>query len=177
MRIRNFPYQSIEYKKDRWRNVVVEYSLSQIPDGKNVSLMGLINEDSDLTFQHILAEIKEEKKVVFNFSQVKSINSLGVRAWVSFLRNIEEKCEVIFAECTSDVIMQINMIPSFLGKGKVESFYVNYVCEICNKEDKKLIFTKDIAPKSIPPTPVCGAEDCGIQTEELEEEYFVFLTR
>ena len=158
-------------------DAAVEYSLSQVPDGKQVALLGLINEDSELTFQQILAEIKEEKKVVFNFSQVKSINSLGVRAWVSFLRNLEEKSEIIFSECTSDVIMQINMIPSFLGKGKVESFYVNYVCEICNKEEKKLILTKDIPPKSIPTSPVCNAEDCGIQTEELEEEYFVFLTR
>jgi hypothetical protein len=139
--------------------------------------MGLINEDSELTFQHILAEIKEEKKVIFNFSQVKSINSLGVRAWVSFLRVVEEKGEVVFAECTADVIMQINMIPSFLGKGKVESFYVNYVCEICNKEEKKLVLTKDLAPKTIPPSPLCTTEDCGMQTEELEEEYFVFLTR
>lgn len=155
----------------------MEYSLSQTPEGKNVALMGLINEDSELTFQHILAEIKDEKRVIFNFSQVKTINSLGVRSWVSFLRNLEDKCEIVFAECTADVIMQINMIPSFLGKGKVESFYVNYVCEICNKEEKKLVLTKDLAPKTLPPSPVCSAEDCGIQTEELEEEYFVFLTR
>lgn len=155
----------------------MEYSLSPIPEGKLVSLMGLINEDSELTFQHIVGEIKDEKKITFNFSQVKSINSLGVRAWVSFLRSIEENKEIYFAECTADVIMQINMIPSFLGKGKVESFYVNYVCEICNKEEKKLLFTKDLPPKTIPAPPLCNAEDCGIQTEELEEEYFVFLTR
>lgn len=155
----------------------MEYSLSQSPEGKIVALMGLINEDSELTFQHIAGEIKDDKKIIFNFSQVKSINSLGVRAWVSFLRGIEESKAIVFAECTADVIMQINMIPSFLGKGKVESFYVNYVCEICNKEEKKLIFTKDIPPKTLPPNPICTAEDCGIQTEELEEEYFVFLTR
>jgi len=142
-----------------------------------VALMGPINEDADLTFQQIQSEIKDEKKVIFNFSQIKSINSLGVRAWVSFLRSIEENREIIFAECTADVIMQINMIPSFLGKGKVESFFVSYVCEICTKSEKKLILTKDLPPKSIPPTPVCSAEDCGLQTEELEEEYFVFLTR
>ncbi|MES2614957.1 MAG: hypothetical protein V4591_06050 [Bdellovibrionota bacterium] len=155
----------------------MEYSLSQIPEGRVVSLMGLINEDSELTFQHIFSEIKDEKKIIFNFSQAKSINSLGVRAWVSFLRRLEENKEIVFAECTGDVIMQINMIPSFLGKGKVESFFVNYICEICSKEEKKLILTKDVPPKSVPLPPICGAEDCGIQTEELEEEYFVFLTR
>lgn len=158
-------------------DVAVEYSISQIPEGKLVSLMGLINEDAELTFQQIKSEIKEEKKVVFNFSQIKSINSLGVRTWVSFLRSVEENREIVFAECTSDVIMQINMIPSFLGKGKVESFFVNYVCEICSKEEKKLVLTKDLPAHSIPAVPVCSAEDCGLQSEELEEEYFVFLTR
>jgi anti-anti-sigma regulatory factor len=155
----------------------VEYSLSHAADGRLVTLMGPINEDSDLIFQHIYTEIKDEKKIIFNFSKIKSINSLGVRAWVSFLRSCEENKEIIFAECTSDVIMQINMIPSFLGKGKVDSFFVNYVCEICNKEEKQLIMTKDIPSKSIPVIPLCLTQDCGMQTEELEEEYFVFLTR
>ncbi len=73
--------------------------------------------------------------------------------------------------------MQINMIPSFLGSAKIDSYYVNYVCEVCNIEDKRLFLSKDVPPKTIPPPPLCSAEDCGIQTEELEEEYFVFLTR
>jgi anti-anti-sigma regulatory factor len=155
----------------------LEYTMTQIPGAKLIALMGMINEDADFVFQQIQPEIKDEKKIVFNFSQIKSINSLGVRAWVSFLRSIEDNKEIIFSECTPDVIMQINMIPSFLGKAKVESFFVNYICDICSKGEKKLLFTKDITSKSIPPPPVCGAEDCGIQTEELEEEYFVFLTR
>lgn len=157
--------------------LAVEYSVMQAPMGKQIALMGLINEDAELVFQTIKIEIQDEKRVVFNFAKVKSINSLGVRTWVSFLRSIEENREIIFAECTPDVIMQINMIPSFLGKAKIESFTTNYLCEVCHKENRKLIFSKDLAPKSLPLPPQCGAEDCGMQTEELEEEYFAFLTR
>jgi hypothetical protein len=100
-----------------------------------------------------------------------------VRAWVGFLRTVEEGRQILFCECTPDVIMQVNMIPSFLGNARVESFYVNYVCDICNKTDKKMLYVKDIPSKLHPEIPRCEAEDCGLQTEELEEEYFVFLTR
>ncbi|WP_186647304.1 hypothetical protein [Fluviispira vulneris] len=155
----------------------MEYSIMQQEDGKMITLMGLINEDSEMTFKDLFLELKDVKKVGFNFSQVKSINSLGVRAWVSFLRSIEEGRNLIFYECTPDVIMQINMIPSFLGKASVASFFVNYICEVCNKEEKKLIETSSLPPKTIPNAPKCESDECGMQTEELEDEYFVFLKR
>ncbi|APJ04430.1 hypothetical protein [Silvanigrella aquatica] len=155
----------------------MEYSIAAQDDGKIVSLVGVINEDSELSFKNLYSELKESKKLTFNFAQVKSINSLGVRAWVSFLRSLEEGRKIFFTECTTDIIMQINMIPSFLGKATVASFYVNYVCETCNKEEKKLFETASLSPKTIPPAPKCELDDCGMQTEELEDEYFVFLLR
>jgi hypothetical protein len=155
----------------------VEYSIVQQDDGKIISLVGLINEDSELSFKNLLLELKDVKKVGFNFSKVKSINSLGVRAWVSFLRSIEEGRILSFYECTPDIIMQINMIPSFLGKATVMSFYVNYICETCHKEEKKIIETARLEQKSIPKAPKCDKENCDMQTEELEDEYFVFLMR
>lgn len=155
----------------------VEYSVIEQGNVKMVTLMGVINEDSEMSFKALASELAGTKAVGFNFSQVKSINSLGVRAWVSFLRSIEEGRNIEFHECTSDVIMQINMIPSFLGKGAVKSFFVNYLCEVCNKEEKKLVETSSLPPKSIPAAPKCESDECGMQTEELEDEYFVFLMR
>lgn len=155
----------------------MEYSILQNDDGKNVSLVGVINEDSEIAFKNLVSELKEAKSIIFNFAQVKSINSLGVRAWVSFLRTLEEGRKISFTECTTDIIMQINMIPSFLGKATVSSFYVNYICEICSKEDKKLFETASLPPKTYPPAPKCDNDDCAMQTEELEDEYFVFLMR
>lgn len=155
----------------------MEYSIVQNDDGKNVSLVGVINEDSEIPFKNLFSELKEAKKVIFNFSQVKSINSLGVRAWVSFLRSLEEGRTIAFAECTTDIIMQINMIPSFLGKATVSSFYVNYICDVCNKEEKKLFETASLPPKTYPTAPKCSNDDSVMQTEELEDEYFVFLMR
>ncbi len=156
----------------------MEYTLSHFGERKVVKLKGPINEDSGVLFQEILDNLKEQDSIVeFNFHDVTTINSLGVRCWVSFLRIAEVNRKVFFSECISDVIMQINMIPSFLGKAAIESFYVNYVCERCQKEENILIETKNLAHKTIPTTPHCDKDSCAMQTEELEEEYFAFLLR
>ena len=39
--------------------------------------------------------------------------------------------EIIFEQCTPEVVMQINMIPSFKGSAKVKSVYGNFVCDEC----------------------------------------------
>lgn len=155
----------------------MEYSIVSQDDGKTVNMVGIINEDSEISFKNLFLDLKDSKKITFNFSQVKSINSLGVRAWVSFLRTLEDGRTILFRECKADIIMQINMIPSFLGKATIASFYVNYICEVCNKEEKKLIEAASLKPKTIPESPKCDLDECGMQTEELEDEYFVFLMR
>jgi len=45
----------------------VEYSIVQQDDGKNVSLVGVINEDSEISFKNLFSELKDTKKIIFNF--------------------------------------------------------------------------------------------------------------
>ncbi len=156
----------------------MEYTLTKSERGRIISLKGPINEDAGTVFQEIIDSLQEnDKNLEFNFQQVTNINSLGVRCWVSFLRSAEAGRHIFFSECTPDIITQINMIPSFLGKAKIESFYVNYICETCQKEENRLIQSESLSPRSIPEIPKCEKKSCDMQTEELEEEYFVFLLR
>lgn len=156
----------------------MEYNLNQQDDGTMlVALSGVINEDAEVGLQTLKGKLAEAKKIEFNFAGVKSINSLGVRAWVTFLRGIEENRDIFYAECVPDVIMQINMIPSFQDKAVIRSFYTNYICESCDKTQSVLIQTSSLAAKTGPAPQKC--ETCGqnTETEELEEEYFAFLMR
>lgn len=156
----------------------MEIHITDHPNGgKMLSLEGMLNEDSEKSLQNTFENLKNVKKITINFSKIKGINSLGVRVWVVFLRTLEEKREVFFEECTQDIIMQINMIPSFLGKGKITSFFVNYICEKCDKIEKRTIAMKDLKAGEIPSPPQCENDSCDMVTEELEEEYFVFLRR
>ena len=155
----------------------MEYSTTQKQSKQWIAFKGAINEDSEVQFKELHEKIGNSKECIFNFSEVTNINSLGVRAWVNFLRSLEGGKKIRFKECPPEIIMQINMIPSFLGNAEVESFYVNYLCEICYKKEKKLVKTARLEQNSIPRSPCCQAKNCGMQTEELEDEYFAFLRR
>ncbi len=156
----------------------MEFRITQTENNsKMVDLSGPINEDAELTLKGILDELTDSAKVTFNFTESTSINSLGVRAWVQFLRSASEGRTVSFENCTPDIISQINLIPSFLGKSTVTSFFTNYICEDCNRTEKIHILTDAIQPKQMPDKakcPSCGKE---METEELEDEYFAFLMK
>lgn len=146
-------------------------------NAKMIALSGPINEDAELTLKSILAEIADATAVTFNFLESTSVNSLGVRAWVQFLRSASEGRAVTFENCTPDIISQINMIPSFLGKSKVKSFFTNYTCESCNKTEKVHIVTSSLKPKQMPEKAKCPSCAKEMETEELEDEYFAFLLK
>lgn len=156
----------------------MEYKLIDRPDGSTqATLIGAINEDAELNLQALTRDLAGKENVTFNFANVKSINSLGVRAWVMFLRAVEEGRKISFEECPPDVIMQINMIPSFKSKSTVNSFYTNYICSNCDATQKILIDTSTLKPKTLPPPQTCPSCSTEMETEELEEEYFAFLLR
>lgn len=144
-----------------------------------VTLSGVINEDAEIPLKDVAQNLEGATTICFNFKEVKSVNSLGVRAWVTFLRGVEavQGRQVFFYECIPDIIMQINMIPSFLGRASIASFYVNYVSPATNKTHRVLIDTRELQPQTIPPAPNCPDTGTPMETEELEEEYFAFLMR
>ena len=155
----------------------MNYSLDKGPNSALVALSGFINEDSDMVLKRICQELQGSSNVSFSFAQVKAINSLGVRAWVTFLREVEEGRNISYLECVPDIIMQINMIPSFQGKARIESFFVNYVSPTTEKTFTFLLETKNIPAGQMPSPPPCPESGEPMETEELEEEYFAFLAR
>ena len=146
-------------------------------DGVDViRYVGPINEEAEVHLAQLLPKIGESCEI--NFSQVEYVNSCGVRAWINFMRDLEKDRTVRFAECTPEIVMQINMIPSFKGSAKIASVYGSYECDGCG-HNEKILFE---AGKNLPEeedfelTPVscpkCSEE---MEMEELEEEYFAFM--
>ncbi len=156
----------------------MEFRVTKDPDGsRQVILMGPINEDAEISLKAILVELSGVKKVTFNFAQTSNINSLGVRAWVQFLRLAQDGRAVVFEQCTADVIAQVNMIPSFASNAVISSFFTNYLCENCNKTETVLISRSALEPKALPQKAKCPTCTSEMETEELEDEYFAFLLR
>lgn len=157
---------------------MLEYQIKSDGNGAvTIVMAGVINEDAELTFQRIQHELVEQKatQITVDFDKIASINSLGVRGWVQFLRSIEPGREVAFIHCRPIIVMQINMIPSFLDKAKVQSFYAAYICPACGETQTYLLETSGIPEGTLPEPPKCPKTGDVMETEELEDEYFAFL--
>ncbi len=142
-----------------------------------VNYVGPIDAEAEVHLSQLYPKLGGQ--IVFNFKNVSSVNSCGVRSWINFMRDLQKtQRTVVFEECTGEIVMQINMIPSFKGTANIRSVYGSFVCDKCGHEEDVLFE----AGKNLPATPdqgltpvrcpQCKAE---MQLEEMEEEYFAFL--
>ena len=138
---------------------------------------GPIDAEAEVHLLQLLPKLGNH--VVFNFRNTKTVNSCGVRSWINFMRELQKTPrQIVFQECTGDIVMQINMIPSFKGTATIQSVYGAYVCDACGHEDNVLFEAGKTLPTSpdveLPakPCPECGAS---MELAEMEEEYFAFL--
>ncbi len=142
----------------------------------HIHYVGPINEEAEVHLAQVQSKVGA--KVVVNFKQVEYINSCGVRAWINFMRELEKNRQVTFEECTSEIVMQMNMIPSFRGNAKVKSVYAAYDCENCGNKENKLFEAGKNLPEDgnfeFPPVH-CSKCKHEMEMEELEDEYFAFL--
>jgi hypothetical protein len=140
-----------------------------------VRYVGPINEESEVHLGQLLSKLGPKCEI--NFSGIEYVNSCGVRAWINFMRELEKGRQVSFVECPPEIVMQINMIPSFRGKASVKSVFASYECSSCGHNEQILFEHGRNMPandgSSIPPVKCvkCGED---MEMEEMEDEYFAF---
>lgn len=138
---------------------------------KVMALRGSIDEDAQ--FDSLLGE---KGTLYIDFEGVTSINSLGVRSWVNFLKALGNRT-IHYENCPPIVVRQLNRVPSFLGKAAVDSVYVPYICDSCEKEVLILISKNALekSPVNIPGTFSCEACKNGeMEIDGRPEQYFAF---
>lgn len=139
-------------------------------DGKSqYRLEGIVDEDLDLSPLR-----NATGPLLLNLSGIKSINSLGIRGWVNFWKELENK-EVYYLECPPIIVRQMSMIPSFTGSARVLSVYVPYVCDNCEAETLSLVTLTESQAPEVPETIPC--KQCGSGEMELDanpKQYFSF---
>jgi hypothetical protein len=123
---------------------------------------------------------------------VKAINSVGIREWLNWIRPLADKAEITLTRCPKALVFQFNMVDGFLpARTKVESFYVPFFCEKCDKEDNVLLHVG----KEVAISPDTGKVDfrfkseetvqcaegtpasCEMEMDVTESKYFQFLKR
>ncbi|NRA63543.1 MAG: STAS domain-containing protein [Pseudobacteriovorax sp.] len=153
---------------------MLKAEIKQTGKETRVFLKGPINEETSRTLSDVYP--KAEQTIIFDFEDVDYINSLGIRSWINFLRNIQEGRTIIFENCTPDVVMQMNLIANFKGAAEVKSFYGEYSCDHCGHEglvkfenDKSSNLQDKVENQNCPQ---CGES---WRLEDDEESYLQFL--
>lgn len=151
-------------------------------DGEcKVQMAGSINESTD--FSEI--DLADAKIVILDLEDVKNLNSMGLRNWVSWVKTFRAKVQIYFRKCSRPVVDQMNILQGFLPMNAVvESFFVPYCCKACDHEENYLATRgKDfmegtvdaregmVMPES-KPCPVCGGQ---MEWDLVPAKYFGFL--
>ncbi len=155
-------------------DMAITIQIDKLDDYEKVTYIGPIDEDAEMHLNRHLSRFGS--KIVINFNQVTMVNSCGVRSWINFIRELEQGREVIYEECTPEIVMQFNMIPNFKSNSSIKSVYGGYTCDECGYY-KKILFTDgENLPKSEDDFKVVHCEKCSeeMEMEELEEEFFAF---
>jgi len=135
-----------------------------------IDLKGIIDEDS-----HFDSIRKLGGPFIFNFRQLTSINSCGIRSWVNFLKELG-RAQVFYEECPPLVVRQMNMVPSFLGTAQVLSVFLPYVCDNCEAEKMLLANTENLNdPSSVKESIPCDSCNKGeMEFDGQPKQYFSF---
>jgi hypothetical protein len=130
---------------------------------------GKINEAS------VLPSLSNDKNLILNLEKVESINSIGVKTWMNWLKELE-KCEsYTFSKVPRILIDQCNMIKDFIPSNKITSFEVPYFCDSCETQNRvflEVVNRRHPLVETSVPCKTCG-KSC--EMDVIPNSYFKFL--
>ena len=154
-------------------HLTVEWGTQQ--DETHYILSGAINE----RFDYHRIPLLLSPRVCFLLSQIRTLNSSGVRAWAYFMRQFESVPDLSFYECSVPLVDQLNIVPQMIGNARVVSFYAPYFCKKCDEEEAYLIETKAHARVLLSRQAPEMVHTCGtvMHFDALEDCYFSQVER
>ena len=145
----------------------VESKLVWDVTGNQMDLVGALNESSDFSKISLPADVKMLK---INCSRLTTINSSGLRMFLTFLRGCPVPYE--YWGCSSDFVDQLNMIPSLLNKSDgtkgVRSVLLQCACGSCGTEQKIELNERDLI--AIAKGGHAGLKTCQSCKADLQED-------
>lgn len=160
-----------------------KHTVKQSGDTLHLAFEGAIDEDTEFPSLNLTLA----KKVVIDLNGIRTINSVGIREWLAWIRPVAQVAEITVERCPKAMVLQFNMVDGFLPpKTKVTSFYVPYFCEKCDYEGSHLLTVgKDIVNQpggvkvnfDAKGAAKCADGACEIEMDVSEAKYFQFLKR
>lgn len=139
-----------------------------------IIIEGSINE----SFLQKSVRIPSQKKIIIDLSKVNSINSLGIRHWIQWIRTYPNS-EYTFRNCPQCVVDQMNSVSDFIPtKCTIESFYVPYYCED-DGEEKQILYKLNedyFMNNPVTPKEIKDASGHKMEIDTHPQKYFKFLS-
>jgi anti-anti-sigma regulatory factor len=143
---------------------MIQIDKKKLADGSlHVTIAGKIDERFDAS--PVVAE--KATKVVLHLAGIRSISSLGVRAFEHFVQGLHN--EVVMIHVSPAIASQLTMIPNLVGSNtRVESAKLPFTCPACGAERTHSVPFRSGASVSHAPTCACGAT---MELDGLPEQY------
>lgn len=150
---------------------LTQWEILQEPDRTRVVIKGDITDA--ISFADLLPRMVG--RVDFDLSQVRYMNSLGVREWVHFLARANIQGYELHA-CSIPFVLQASMIPDMVGRGTIVSFFAPYYCDGCDAQAEKLLQSAAVlAADHEPPVLTCAQCNGQMRLDDIPERYLAFL--
>ncbi len=140
---------------------------------------GIYYVSGDITETCELATAKLPQGAVrLDLGGVRTINSCGVREWISWIGKLG--IQPVYINCPQPVVMQFNMVREFLANNaRVESFMVPAYCETCSQQ-KNFLLRSGVEFKPGEPLedfeiPKCAQAGCAIEADVDFDSYLYFI--
>jgi hypothetical protein len=138
-----------------------------------LKLAGIIDEDMDFT----AIGIGDAKSLEIDMEHVRSINSCGIREWISWISNLKNTSIYLF-KCPKIIVDQMNMVQGFLPpQARVMSFFVPFFNDDSGSE-KNILFEygQQYTEGALNiPSDVQDDEGNTMEIDVVESKYFKFL--
>lgn len=133
----------------------------------------------DEAFMQVANTIPDSTTYIFNFKNLISINSSGIREWILYAQKLKTK-KVILTDCPKPFIDQASMVDGFVPENfQIQSFYVPYFNEAKDLEKLVLVqFGKEYSATTQQiPAEHTDADGTVFELDVIPSKYFKFLTK
>jgi hypothetical protein len=146
---------------------MVKSEIRKSDDGiVHATIIGKVDEHFDGL--DILKAAAAAKTVVLRLDGVRSISSLGVRALETFMQGLGDR-QVFLDDISAALANQFSMIPNLLGRAKIRTAKLPFVCASCGNELLHSVPYIDGAGQThAPACPSCKAK---MDFDGFSEEY------
>jgi hypothetical protein len=99
-----------------------------------VTLKGPIDEACSKTLLEVLSKLVDAD-VIFDMAGITTINSVGFRHWLQFLRGLAEKSTFEFVNCPAPYAEYAGLLAETAFASRIASLLVPFRCSSCGHED------------------------------------------